>query len=288
MAESLQEREHHLRKAYREIRNTEVKLKRALKFTEGVINAIPDIPFEVDAEGRYLNVWTSRPELLAAPREILLGQKVSDMLPPEPAAVAMAAIREADEKGISLGNILRLDLPESTHWFEQSLSKLAANDPSEKNRFIGLLSTEGTVLAANRAALEFAGGEQGDVLGKPFWEARGGHTMPSFSSNCVKRSARWPVAGSYATKSRTGKNVLQFLHMFGLNTASVTLFVKGLKSFVFKALDHAAECNLSGYTAQPNGFPWDAGTSPSKRGLEYRKAVQVCAARVVQRKHGHG
>ena len=53
-----------------------------------------------------------------------------------------------------------------------------------------------------------------------------------------------------------GKNVLQFLHMFGLNTTSVTLFIKDLKSFVFKALDHTTKCNLSGYTVQPNGFPW--------------------------------
>jgi PAS domain S-box-containing protein len=37
-------------------------------------------------------------------------------------------------------------------------------------QFIGLLSRDGTVLEANRTALEFAGVRTEDVIGKPFWE----------------------------------------------------------------------------------------------------------------------
>lgn len=37
-------------------------------------------------------------------------------------------------------------------------------------QFIGLLSTDGTVLEANRSALRFAGIPESEVLGKPFWE----------------------------------------------------------------------------------------------------------------------
>ncbi len=36
--------------------------------------------------------------------------------------------------------------------------------------FIGLLTPEGTVLEANRSALEFAGAQLAEVLGQPFWE----------------------------------------------------------------------------------------------------------------------
>jgi len=36
--------------------------------------------------------------------------------------------------------------------------------------FIGMLSLDGTLLEANRTALEFAGVEQQDVVGRPFWE----------------------------------------------------------------------------------------------------------------------
>ena len=37
-------------------------------------------------------------------------------------------------------------------------------------QFIGLMSVDGTLIEANRAALGFAGIKQSDVLGKPFWE----------------------------------------------------------------------------------------------------------------------
>lgn len=38
-------------------------------------------------------------------------------------------------------------------------------------QFIGLLATDGTLLEANHAALEFAGAGESDVIGKPFWES---------------------------------------------------------------------------------------------------------------------
>jgi PAS domain-containing protein len=63
-------------------KEAELQLKQALEFTEGVINAIPDILIEVNREGRYLNIWTRRPETLAAPKEELLGRTVNEVLPP--------------------------------------------------------------------------------------------------------------------------------------------------------------------------------------------------------------
>ncbi len=36
--------------------------------------------------------------------------------------------------------------------------------------FVGLMTPDGTLVEANRAALKFAGIEESDVLGKPFWE----------------------------------------------------------------------------------------------------------------------
>ncbi len=37
-------------------------------------------------------------------------------------------------------------------------------------QFIGLMTVDGTLIAVNRTALDFAGIEEKDVLGKPFWE----------------------------------------------------------------------------------------------------------------------
>jgi PAS domain S-box-containing protein len=185
-------------------KEAELQLKQALEFSEGVINAIPDTLIEATREGRYLNLWTRQPKLLVAPKEALLGRTVNEVLPPDPAAVVMAAIHEADEQGFSLGKILRLELAHGTHWFELSVSKKPSDDPTVESRFlvlsrdvtermrmeeavraseqrfraifdqsfqlIGLLTTDGIILEANRAGLEFAGVEEREVIGKPFWE----------------------------------------------------------------------------------------------------------------------
>lgn len=110
---------------------TEQRLQEALAFSEGVINAIPDPLFEVDRDGRYLNAWSQKPELLAVPKEDLLGRTVFDVLSPDSATIAMAGIREAEEKGLSFGNILRIDLPQGIHWFEQSISRKPGGTPSD-------------------------------------------------------------------------------------------------------------------------------------------------------------
>jgi PAS domain S-box-containing protein len=114
-----------------ERKQAEQQLRQALDFAEGVVNAIPDILFEVDREGRYLNVWTKYPELLAAPKEALLGRTVREILSPENAAIAMEGLREAEEKGISFGNILCIDLPQGRRWFEISMSLKPGSDPSD-------------------------------------------------------------------------------------------------------------------------------------------------------------
>jgi PAS domain S-box-containing protein len=115
----------------------ERQLKEALEFSEGVINAIPDLLFEVDRDGRYLNVWAQNPELLAAQKDLLLGNTINEVLAPEAAAISMAAIREAEKKGLSLGKTMRLDLPQGASWFELSVSKKSGGD-STAPRFLVL------------------------------------------------------------------------------------------------------------------------------------------------------
>lgn len=109
----------------------EQRLTEALEFAEGIIAVLPDILFELDGDGRYLQVWTKHPEALAATEEHLLGRTVSDVLPPEEAAIACQAIREADEKGASSGHTIRIKQANGeTRWFEQYLAKKPGSKPS--------------------------------------------------------------------------------------------------------------------------------------------------------------
>jgi PAS domain S-box-containing protein len=114
-----------------ERKEAEQKLKQALEFSEGVINAIPDLLFEMDISGRYLNVWTHTPELLAVQKEMLLGKTVNDTLSAESAATVMDCLSEAEREGLSFGKVICNDLPQGETWFELSVSKKQASAPSE-------------------------------------------------------------------------------------------------------------------------------------------------------------
>ncbi|EPC00651.1 hypothetical protein L861_12725 [Litchfieldella anticariensis FP35 = DSM 16096] len=114
-----------------ECKYRERDLREALELVEGIINAIPDVLFEVDRDGTYLNVWTKNPDMLAAPKEELLGRTVHEVLPPEQAVDALKAIAEADEKGVTYGNIFSIPLPDGEClWFEHSLAKKPGSTPS--------------------------------------------------------------------------------------------------------------------------------------------------------------
>ena len=109
----------------------ELQLKEALEFTEGIINAIPDLLFEVDRNGRYLNIWTHTPELLAAQREALLGKTIDEALAPESTAIVMDALREAEMNGVSFGKVIRISLPQGECHFELSVSKKPGSSPTD-------------------------------------------------------------------------------------------------------------------------------------------------------------
>lgn len=95
--------------------------------------AIPDLLFEMDGSGRYLQFHAGRAQLLAAPAEGLAGRAVQDVLPPAAAAEVMAAIEEAAALGRSDGRQAALQLPQGLFWFEMSVSrKTAPGDPQAR------------------------------------------------------------------------------------------------------------------------------------------------------------
>ncbi|EJT02395.1 bifunctional diguanylate cyclase/phosphodiesterase [Rhizobium sp. CCGE 510] len=114
-----------------EHRQAERELKKALEFAEGIITAIPDVLFEMDEDGRYLQVWTRNPQLLAQQKEMLLGRTVNDVLAPDQAAIAMEALREAGKEGVAYGRCICISLPNGeTRWFELSVAKRPGDDPT--------------------------------------------------------------------------------------------------------------------------------------------------------------
>lgn len=89
-----------------------------------LLDAIPDIMFEVDIEGRIYNYHTHQTELLATTPEQFLGKTFAEVIEPKAAAICEIAIKEASEKGLSTGKQYVLHLPQGERWFEISVSKL--------------------------------------------------------------------------------------------------------------------------------------------------------------------
>ncbi len=121
-------------------KQTELSLLRQIELTESVINAIPDLMFELDLNGKYINLWAHDPKLLASQKEALLGKTVDEVLPDGAAQTVMSALKEASSQGTSKGQIICLDLPHGRSWFELSTSKMST-DQVQDQHFI-MLSRE--------------------------------------------------------------------------------------------------------------------------------------------------
>lgn len=98
-------------------------LQRTLEEQESLLNALPDVLFELDAQGTYLKYRTSRHNLLAAPPEALLGKRIADVLSPEANAVCMATLAEAQEQGFSFGKEIEIAIGGEPMRFELSVAR---------------------------------------------------------------------------------------------------------------------------------------------------------------------
>ena len=111
-------------KTHIQLMNSEKEQRKTLETLKSLIDAIPDLMFEVGADGYYYRCHSPNSGLLYAPIQELLGRKIPEVLPPAASAVVMSAIDEAGQKGISLGKCYQLDVPEGKCWFEISAASI--------------------------------------------------------------------------------------------------------------------------------------------------------------------
>ena len=118
------------------LRNTEALIQ-ARDEISATIQAIPDPMFEIDEEGRYLQVISRKDCILALPKETFIGRYLSEVLPPEAADVFIQAIRSARETGSDYGRVIRVEQNNAEHWFELSVSRKSTS-PNQLLSFIVL------------------------------------------------------------------------------------------------------------------------------------------------------
>ena len=87
------------------------------------LDAIPDLLFEMDLDGRYLAIRTSNQASLNLPVNQVLNRTVWDVLPQKAAQVLHNAIKEAHVLGRSTGNRLETDVAGDARCFELSVAR---------------------------------------------------------------------------------------------------------------------------------------------------------------------
>jgi len=122
----------------RELRATMAALKDSHAHLHAVLNAIPDLLFEVDREGRFYEVPTPHTEHLLAAPSVFIGRTIVEMLPADAAAISMNALERASLNGEDKGAMYTMNSETGTRWFELSISAIG-DSRAENAHFIVLV-----------------------------------------------------------------------------------------------------------------------------------------------------
>ena len=139
----------------RQLTHSGTALARAIAEQRAILSATPHPIFELDADGRVLNLWERSSEALPMSPHELVGRHVSEILPTVACQQVMRALHEAGEHGQSRGRRFLLPTEDRDWWFELSTS-LIANSASPK-RF-AMLVRDITAQCQNEEQLKIAAG----------------------------------------------------------------------------------------------------------------------------------
>jgi PAS domain S-box-containing protein/putative nucleotidyltransferase with HDIG domain len=217
-------------------RIAELQLKEAKEELESTLRAIPDLMFEVDPDGRIYGYHAPANELLYVPPEVLIGRKLTDVLPKEAGQVCRKALAIAAEKGWHRGATYALDLPRGKKWFELSIDvksrvkdkverlliisrditdRIVAEEAVAKERdtaqlyldvvgvLVVILDNKGKVVLINRYGAELLGYREEEIVGRSWLE----NFVPYHERAMVKKLFARIVKGESKSTAR-GENTV--------------------------------------------------------------------------------
>ncbi|NEX48520.1 PAS domain-containing hybrid sensor histidine kinase/response regulator [Pseudotabrizicola algicola] len=97
-----------------------------------VLDVLPDLVFEITADGRYTDFMAGPAELLGDARDSLPGRTLEEVLPPDVAARSRKALAEALKSGRSTPMRFKLDSPAGMRWYETSGARKLAHAAGEQ------------------------------------------------------------------------------------------------------------------------------------------------------------
>jgi PAS domain S-box-containing protein len=98
-----------------------------------ILEAIPDLLFEVDSTGKIYHYQSPQDNLLAVPPSEFMGKSFSEVLPSKVNTIIMEALQEANKNGRSSGKQYALELPQGKYWFELSVSLIKESITKDKH-----------------------------------------------------------------------------------------------------------------------------------------------------------
>src|SRR5688572_21501523 len=93
-------------------------LERSENRLAAILNALPDLVFVVDRDGRYVEILTSREDLLYRPLPEMLGRRFHDLLPQQVADSHLRVVRQTIESRSSHALEYSLNVRAGERWFE--------------------------------------------------------------------------------------------------------------------------------------------------------------------------
>jgi PAS domain S-box-containing protein len=111
----------------REQRKADEELRKSRNHLHALIQSLDDIAFEVDQAGNYINVWTSREDLLFGQKGSYPGRNISDIVGPALAEVYENAIPRVMSTGTPETFEHPSIKPGRDEWYSAKISRLASD-----------------------------------------------------------------------------------------------------------------------------------------------------------------
>ena len=118
---------------------------------QATLDAIPDVLFELDADGRFASYHARSPEHLSLPPGAFLGHTLDEVLPPAVAEISRTAMREALEHGRSSAYPYEFPIGGQTRWYELTAARRLAEDLRGRPGYV-ILTRD--ITARHRAEVE--------------------------------------------------------------------------------------------------------------------------------------
>lgn len=118
------------------LKEAEKETRQIASRLQATLEAIPDMLFEVGADGLYYSVHSPKSELIPVPPETLIGKTIDEVLPEAAVAIIRRAFQEADAQGYSRGEQFELNVPLGKRWFELSVAVKSECHGEDKRYFV--------------------------------------------------------------------------------------------------------------------------------------------------------